>query len=566
MGCPSHGHKWVDCQNRFAKTVAYRLGPRFIRLTRSPIIETKPKKKSPGEKVPKIDLQQTLESSFGLSQFRPGQREILDAILSGRDVMAVLPTGGGKSLCYQLPAMAQKSLVIVISPLIALMKDQVQALDRIGIPAGYLASGQTETERRDVFARLNRSESFLLYLSPERAQKEGFQTWIKNRKIAMFAIDEAHCVSQWGHDFREEYGQLNILKSLRPDIPILALTASATPEVLFDISKQLKLKNPEKMVYGFYRPNLYYQVQHCSDDGEKVAMLREAIRKFPTGRILIYCGTRKVTQEIAGLLSNYFGQVAFYHAGMSTEDRTQTQDDYIQGRTRILAATNAFGMGIDQPDVRLVVHFQMPGNIDALYQEMGRAGRDNKDSTCLLMYSKKDKGLQSFFIQNSDAPAPIKNARYRNLDTLIDYCEGGECRQAEILTYYKDTQRIDRCGHCDVCDPTSDRRVLAPLNVTVADEAFKRTALTKGKAKPKKKTFDVELDPTQQIRFEDLRRWRKEKSLQLDVPAFVILSDRTLRDIVLKNPTSLLDLKDIHGIGDAKLEQFGTEILQQLDL
>lgn len=486
--------------------------------------------------------------------------------LSGHDVMAVLPTGGGKSLCYQLPAVAGQRLVIVISPLIALMKDQVASLRKKGIPAGCLHSGQPDSEKREVFADIEKGGPFILYLSPERAQKEGFHRWIQKRSIALFAIDEAHCVSQWGHDFREEYAQLGILKSLRPDVPVLALTASATPTVLADIAKHLTLRSPQKHVHGFYRPNLYYQVEFCADEEAKSLMLMEAIKRNPKGRIIVYCGTRKVTETLATFLQRHFSMVGYYHAGMGVEERNATQDSYEKGNLRILVATNAFGMGIDQPDVRLVVHYQMPANIDALYQEMGRAGRDGLESTCLMLYSRKDKGLQGYFITSSEAPQEIKNARWRNLEALVNYSEGGECRHAEILTYYKDAQRIERCGHCDTCDPKSVRRVPIPEAPKVAVSADAGSGKNKGRAAKKSKVDinGIVLDSEQEQRFQLLKGWRKEKAKEIDAPAFVVFSDQTLKLLAIHNPRNLADLRGIHGIGDSKLEKYGWDLLAEL--
>lgn len=507
-----------------------------------------------------------LKEYFNLSQFRRGQKEIIEAVLSKKDVLAVLPTGGGKSLCYQYPAVHFQKLVIVISPLIALMKDQVTALEKLGIPAGCLHSGQSDDEKRDVFAEINKGGPFILYLSPERAQKEGFHRWVQQRPIALFAVDEAHCVSQWGHDFREEYAQLNILKKLCPEVPVLALTASATPTVLDDISKHLTLKKPERMVHGFYRSNLYYQVELCEDDDAKLEFLIQSIKNNPKGRIIIYCGTRRVTESIASGLQKKFSQVGFYHGGLAAEVRAQTQDAYARGDLRILVATNAFGMGIDQPDVRLVVHYQIPANIDALYQEMGRGGRDGKESTCLALYSKKDKGLQAYFIMNSEAPEEIKSARWRNLEALVNYSEGSECRHAEILTYYKDSQRIERCGHCDNCDPRSPRRVTKPVTpLVVLDKTLEKIkANLKKPKKSKTSEVDVHLTEVQEKRFEILRKWRKEKAKELDAPAFVVFSDQTLKHLAIHNPQTLDEMKSIYGIGDAKIERYGWDVLAEL--
>ena len=504
-------------------------------------------------------LEQHLKKIFQLSDFRTGQRDIINTVLAQKDALAVLPTGGGKSLCYQFPIIYQNKLGIVISPLIALMKDQVQSLTQKGIAAGCLHSGQSEDEKRKIFSDISQGGAYILYLSPERVQKEGFQKWILQKDIALFAIDEAHCVSQWGHDFRAEYAELKILKSLRPDIPILALTASATPTVLDDIAKNLQLVNPERMVHGFYRPNLYYQVETCTNEDEKTGWLIQALKQFPEGRVLIYCGTRKMTEELSHDLQNRFAQVGHYHAGLSTKERTETQQAYINGELRLLVATNAFGMGIDQPDVRLVVHYQMPANIDSLYQEMGRAGRDEKDSTCLMLYAKKDKGLQSYFIQNSTATGPIKSLKWKNLEALVAYSETSECRHAEILTYYKDSQRLKKCGHCDSCDPASTRKIQEMTLAKSITSSFKNIV-----KKTKQNLDNAALTPEQEERFQTLRRWRKEKANELDLPAFVILADKSLRDLAQKNPQSLEALGKIYGIGEAKLEKFGWDILAEL--
>lgn len=516
------------------------------------------------------NLESILTKNFNLNSFRKGQKEIISTILSNKDVMGVLPTGGGKSLCYQFIAVYYNKLVVVVSPLIALMKDQVYNLNKIGIPAGCIYYNQPIEEKKEVFAKMAQKGSFVLYLSPERIQKTGFHEWIKNQDVALFAIDEAHCISQWGHDFREEYTSLSVLRSLQPNVPIIALTASATPLVLNDIAKQLQIQNADRKVYGFYRPNLFYQVTECENEDEKIDWIASALNKFTEGRKIIYCGTRKNTEYVCEILKQNFQGVAHYHAGMSTQERTQIQDDYQNGKLNILVATNAFGMGVDQPNVRLVIHYNMPSNIDSLYQEMGRAGRDDKDSTCLLLYSKKDKGLQVYFIESSESNPEIKKLRWKNLNALISYSEGSECRHSEILTYFKDSHRIKRCGHCDVCEPKSERMVqfskkqksiFSRILNNSEVESSKKNA---GNIKSIKNNSTLDLDVESESRYQKLRVWRKEIAEEKDLPAFVIFHDKTLKEIAAINPQSLDELRKIKGMGDKKIEDYGWDILAEL--
>ena len=506
-----------------------------------------------------------LRTRFGLEGFRTGQAEILASVLAGKDTVAVMPTGSGKSLCYQLPSLAREGLVIVVSPLISLMNDQVAGLTRLGVPAGCIHSGQSEPEKKGVFARLEAADSFVLYLSPERVQKAGFARWIQGKPITLFAIDEAHCISQWGHDFRPDYAELSLLRRERPDVPLALLTATATPQVVADITRQIGLRDPEIHVHGFYRPNLYIQVADCGNEGHKLAVLRQALRQTPQGRVIVYCGTRKGCEEVSMALSTEFPGTTYYHAGMEPGERERIQVAYDQGQVRILVATNAFGMGIDHPDVRLVVHHQMPANLEAYYQEIGRAGRDGKPSTCLLLYARKDKGLQSYFIRESDAPPQIIHHRWNTLNAMIQFAEGGECRHGGILTYFRDTQRISACGHCDTCAPDA-AGALAPASL---QEAAGEAAATKKRNRKQRATAgepgtDPVTDPAQLRRMDALRAWRKDYAKQNDVPAFVVFSDKTLRELTLKNPSGPKELLEVYGIGEHKVDTFGEAVLNVL--
>ena len=507
--------------------------------------------------APNLDISpahQLLKTRFGLSEFRKGQLGIIESVLKGGDTMAVMPTGGGKSLCYQLPAVLFDQLVVVISPLIALMEDQVRLLAEKSIPSGCLHSGQSDVEKRQVFGAIRKGGCFVLYLSPERVQKPGFADWIKSQDVGLFAVDEAHCVSQWGHDFRPDYAKLAMIRDLKPDVPVLALTATATPTVLEDIIHQLRLRQPERHIHGFYRPNLFYQVSVIDQEDEKIEMIKEAIRKTRDGRVLVYCGTRQSTEDISSQLTREFEHVGFYHAGLSSEERGDIQRKLESRNLRILCATNAFGMGIDYPDVRLVIHFQMPANIESFYQEMGRAGRDGQTSRCLLLYSKKDKGLQSFFIQQSKAEPRIISAKWRALDAIVQFSEGGECRHSGILTYFRDSERIQRCGHCDACEPKSDWVVVKP------------TILRRVVTQLRKKSRTVDLtkefeSPESEVRAAVLKDWRKSYADENDVPAFIVFSNRTMIDLANKNPKTKLELQRVYGFGPAKVETLGEQIL-----
>lgn len=502
-----------------------------------------------------MNLEKHLSTHFKLDSFRKGQKEIITSVLCQKDALAIMPTGGGKSLCYQLPAVVKEGLVIVVSPLISLMEDQVTALKKLGIAAGCLHSNQSYEEKKRLFAELKTEKSYLLYLSPERVQKDGFAKWVTSQNPVLFAIDEAHCISQWGHDFREDYSKLSLLRDLCPNTPILALTATATPQVAGDIAYRLHLRQPERHVYGFYRPNLFYQVYCCDDDEQKRQLLLQALEQTPEGRVIVYCGTRNATEETSEIVALHHNSVDFYHAGLNAEDRTRIQQEYDSGNIRILCATNAFGMGIDHPDVRLIVHYQMPANVESYYQEIGRAGRDGENSSCLLLYSKKDKGLQSYFIRQSHAPKSILNYRWRALDSIVQYAEGGECRHSGVLTYFRDRQRISECGHCDICLPNSARMINY-----VAPALPKKQSKTRSK-KPKKVAIETPMTVEIEQRMQIIRKWRLDYANERDIPAFIVFSNKTLKDLAIKAPKNETELFSVYGMGEIKVEQFGSQLL-----
>jgi ATP-dependent DNA helicase RecQ len=413
-----------------------------------------------------VALETELLRYFGFAEFRPGQRGLVEAALAGRDALGVMPTGGGKSLCFQLPAALCEGTAVVVSPLIALMKDQVDALRARGIAADAYNSSLGADERRRAVGALREGRTRLLYIAPERMQAEGFMGMLSQVPVSLLAIDEAHCISHWGHDFRPDYARLGELRRLLrgPEgrgVPVLALTATATRRVQDDIVSKLALgADCARVITGFRRPNLAFEVRPCASRAEKFRALRRLLAESLAGggSAVIYCATRRNVELVAGELKR--DGADYYHAGLDDEARARAQEGFITGRTRVLVATNAFGMGIDKPDVRLVAHFDIPGSVEAYYQEAGRAGRDGRAARCALLFNHADVATQEFFIRGREESAGAEAADAL-LKQLVRYAYGKICRQKMILEYFADpaARGLTGCGSCDVC--TAGTLVLA---------------------------------------------------------------------------------------------------------
>lgn len=409
-----------------------------------------------------------LKKFYGYSTFRPGQAEVISAVLGGRDVVVLMPTGGGKSVCYQIPALMMAGCAIVVSPLIALMEDQTAALIANGIPAAAIHSNQSESINRDIVEKAAEGKIKLIYISPERLIAD-LDIWVRNMPISLFAIDEAHCISQWGHDFRPDYTRLSCLKERFPDVPMMALTATADRVTRNDINIQLGLRDPLRWVGSFNRPNLSLKVVQGASKGQKVKTIASLVRRYPNDAGIVYCLSRKGAEEMALSLSRLGLRVAVYHAGMTAVARAQAQRAFTAGDVQLVCATVAFGMGIDKSNIRWVVHSNMPGNIESYYQEIGRAGRDGLPSETILFYSYQDVIMRQKFLEES----AIADVCREKLDWMKKFAEADVCRRRMLLSYFGERTDCD-CGNCDVClDPPS--RFDGTILVQKAGSAILRT-------------------------------------------------------------------------------------------
>ncbi len=400
-----------------------------------------------------IDLEAALKQHFGFATFRPLQKEIISETLNGGDVLAILPTGGGKSICYQLPALIRDGLTLVISPLIALMKDQVDGLVENGIGAAYLNSSLDEESARETWRKIYRGDIKILYLSPERLLLEGMIEKLINLNLSFVAVDEAHCISSWGHDFRPEYRALRTIRNSYPQIPILALTASATERVRRDIVEMLGVSEAKSFIASFNRPNLSYRVIPRINP---LKQIREILDDHEDETGIIYCLSRDRTESVAKELKEHGIKAAAYHAGLTAKEREKRQDQFARDQVRVMVATVAFGMGVDKPDVRFVIHHDLPKNIESYYQETGRAGRDGLPSECILLYSSADSAKLWNFIDQTSDPVEREIAG-QQLSQLLRLTESSECRRVSLLRYFGETYcdsddaATNYCGSCDNC-------------------------------------------------------------------------------------------------------------------
>lgn len=503
-----------------------------------------------------MDVTEVVKKYFGYDSLRQGQQELVDGILAGEDVLGIMPTGAGKSLCYQASALLLKGITLVISPLISLMSDQVKALNQAGVHAAYINSSLTEGQIAKALSLAAMGQYKIIYVAPERLNTPRFLDFAMAAEISMLTVDEAHCISQWGQDFRPSYREIIDFLRMLPKRPIVsAFTATATEQVKQDICNILQLQQPKVVVTGFDRPNLYFRVLPRKGGRETDNAILNYINNHDTESGIVYCATRKNVDKVYEILKAHGVSVGKYHAGMSIEERRVSQEDFTFDRVSVMVATNAFGMGIDKSNVRYVLHYNMPQSVEYYYQEAGRAGRDGEEAECILFFSKQDIMINKRLLDHKSVDAygyeiapEVRRNDQRKLNQMIEYCETDQCLREYMLKYFGDNSpcKCNKCSSCVVDEQLYDEEVLSATKKKSAAKALEMAGLSEQ---------GMEL-------FALLRNERAELAREQGVPPFIICSDKTLKDLCIKLPKEMSDMLGIYGLGEQKVERYGERFLQ----